>query len=172
MNALAAGVRPGSEGIKIIPFGNGAERMLGNKNTECIISGVNFNIHDSRHLLRAAQEGIAYSIRYGMEILNETGIDISVIRAGNANMFLSNVFRNILSSVTGTEIEIFDTDGAAGAARASGYGSGFYRSIDEAMKNLALISSVGPDMKTRQDYNSEYVEWKALLDNILNNLKS
>ena len=172
MNTLAAGIKPGSEGIKIIPFGNGAERMLGNRNTDCLISGINFNIHNNGHLLRAAQEGIAYSIRYGMEILNETGIDVSVIRAGNANMFLSDVFRNILSSVTGTEIEIFDTDGAAGAARASGYGSGFYRSLNDAMKNLAQISRVEPDTKTQQDYNSEYIEWKTLLKNTLSNLKS
>ena len=101
MNSLAADVAPGSDGFSILPFGNGAERILMNREIGCRISGLNFNRHSNAHLFRAAQEGIAFSFRYGLDIMKETGIDPGLIRAGMANMFLSPVFREALSCITG-----------------------------------------------------------------------
>ncbi len=126
MNALAAEVPAGSEGVTILPFGNGAERVLRNKDAGATIAGLNFNIHHSGHLLRAAQEGIVFSFKYGMDIMQETGIRPSVIRAGKANMFLSPLFRETLATITGATIELYDTDGSVGAARGAGIGSGYY----------------------------------------------
>jgi xylulokinase len=122
MNELAEKVSPGSDGLSILPFGNGAERMLGNKDIGARMLGLNFNTHTNAHLFRAAQEGIVFSIRFGLDIMKETGINPSVIRAGSANMFLSPVFREALSCITGTEIHLYNTDGSIGAARGAGIG--------------------------------------------------
>src|SRR4030042_5743477 len=107
MNELASRVPIGSEGLTILPFGNGAERMLGNKDTGCSIHGLNFNVHNKAHVLRAAQEGIVFSFRYGIEIMESVGIKPSVIRAGNANMFLSPVFQDELAATPGAPIELY-----------------------------------------------------------------
>lgn len=111
MNVLAARSPIGSKGISIIPFGNGAERILKNQDIGCAIRGINFNIHERSDILRAAQEGIVFSFQYGMEIMQEMGMPLQVIRAGKANMFLSPVFRQTLASISGTIIELYNTDG-------------------------------------------------------------
>jgi xylulokinase len=164
MNNLAEKVSPGSDGLFILPFGNGAERMLGNKDTGAKISGLNFNTHTNAHLFRAAQEGIAFSFRYGLDIMKEVGIDPQVIRAGEANMFLSKVFRNVLSCITGTVIHLYNTDGSVGAARGAGIGSSYYKSEKEAFNGLTALGVTEPDKSKSSAYEETYAKWKNLLN--------
>lgn len=163
LNELAAGIPVGSEGLSILPFGNGAERMLQNKPSSCSVHGLNFNIHSKAHLARAAQEGIVFSFKYGMEIMNQMGIDIDVIRAGNANMFLSPVFREALAGVTGAVIELYDTNGAVGAAKGAGMGAGIYNSAEEAFASLQKIDVIEPDGLKADQYCGAYETWKERL---------
>ncbi len=163
MNRLAEAVPAGSDGVTILPFGNGSERVLNNRNIGSVFTGINFNIHHKGHLLRAAQEGIVFSFKYGMEIMQNTGIQTSVIRAGKANMFLSPVFRNTLAGITGATIELYDTDGSVGAARGAGIGSQFYKSFDEAFANLSKLETIEPDNLKAGEYFEAYEKWKAEL---------
>ena len=162
MNNIAEKVSPGSDGLCILPFGNGAERMLGNKDIGARITGLSFNIHDNAHVLRAAQEGIAFSFRYGLDIMKETGINPIVIRAGEANMFLSSVFREALSCITGTVIHLYNTDGSIGAARGAGIGCGFYKSEKEAFAGLVTVGKTEPDKSKSDAYEEAYLKWKDL----------
>jgi xylulokinase len=163
MNKLAAGVPVGSEGLAMLPFGNGVERMLGNKASGAQVSGLNFNTHTNAHLYRAAQEGIAFSFRYGLDIMKETGISPKVIRAGMANMFLSPVFRETLSDITGSVINLYNTDGAIGAARGAGIGCGFYKSAAEAFSGLAVVGKTEPS-GNNVAIGEAYERWKSLID--------
>lgn len=167
MNEIAAGVPIGSEGLKVLPFGNGAERMLGNKEPGGSIRGLNFNIHTWKHLVRAAQEGIVFSFKYGIDIMEAMGMKVGVIHAGNANMFLSPVFRKALAGVTGATIELHDTDGAAGAAKGAGIGAGIFRSRTEAFSTLERLEVIEPEDESR--YREAYEGWKEELENIINN---
>jgi xylulokinase len=159
MNQVAESVAPGSEGVTILPFGNGAERMLMNNNPGSRILGVNFNTHNASHLFRAAQEGIAFSFRYGLDIMKETGINPQIIRAGSANMFLSKIFRETLSTITSTEIHLYNTDGSVGAARGAGIGCGYYKSEKEAFNGLKSINLTTPDKTRAQAYADAYERW-------------
>jgi len=167
MNELASGVPVGAEGLTILPFGNGAERVLGNRNPGSVFSGINFNIHQAPHLYRAAQEGIAFSFRYGMDIMKNMGIETKVIRAGKANMFLSPLFREALAAVSGATIELYNTDGAIGAARGAGIGSGFYKSAGEAFANLKKLEAVEPDLRKTDAYQATYEIWKEQLERVV-----
>jgi xylulokinase len=167
MNDLAARAPIGSEGVCVIPFGNGAERMLGNKNTGASIRGINFNIHGRSHLLRAAQEGVVFSFKYGMEIMAQMGMDIKRIHAGNANMFLSKIFRDTLAGVTGATIQLYDTDGAAGAAKGAGMGIGIYKDHHEAFATLQEIETIEPDVNNAGAYEDAYAHWKDCLKQIM-----
>jgi len=167
MNLLASRIPIGAEGLTILPFGNGAERVLGNKNPGSIFSGINFNIHEAAHLYRAAQEGIAFSFRYGMDIMKTMGIETKVIRAGKANMFLSSLFREALASISGATIELYNTDGATGAARGAGIGSGYYSSPTEAFSNLKKLETIGPDMQKTANYGLAYEKWKEQLEKVV-----
>ncbi|MCK4346877.1 MAG: carbohydrate kinase [Bacteroidales bacterium] len=164
MNKRAAAIPVGSEGLCIMPFGNGAERMLGNKDLGCRILNLNFNLHRQDHLFRAAQEGIAFAFRYGMDIMRESGISPDVIRAGMANMFLSPVFREELSCLTGSTIELYNTDGSQGAARGAGIGAGIYSSFEEAFRNLDMLEVTIPDESKISLYQEAYFRWKQELD--------
>ncbi|MDR0413639.1 MAG: carbohydrate kinase [Dysgonamonadaceae bacterium] len=163
MNRRAAAAPIGSNGLSVVPFGNGAERILQNKETGCAIHGINFNIHRQEDLLRAAQEGIVFSFQYGIEIMKEMGMDIRTIRAGHANMFLSPVFRQTLASVSGALIELYDTDGAAGAAKGAGMGAGIYASPAEAFASLEKLAAIEPEHSGRERYREAYERWKNLL---------
>lgn len=164
MNELASQSPIGSKGISIIPFGNGAERVLENKDVNCSIHGINFNIHDKRDILRAAQEGIVFSYEYGMEIMREMGINTHLIRAGHANMFLSPLFAQALASASGATIELFNTDGAAGAAKGAGMGAGIYASNDEAFGTLKKLAVITPEADKKTEYREAYEKWKTLIN--------
>lgn len=161
MNELAAQAPIGSEGVSIMPFGNGAERMLGNKETGCSVHGVNFNVHGRQHLVRAAQEGIVFSFKYGIEIMEQMGMNVSRIHAGHANMFLSPIFRDTLAGVTGAVIELYDTDGSVGAAKGAGIGAGVYKDNTEAFSTLERLAVVEP--VDTEAYKEAYEVWKSRL---------
>ena len=167
MNELAAQVPVGSDGVSILPFGNGAERVLENKEIGAQISGVNFNVHDQRHLFRAAQEGIVFSFRYGMDIMREMGIDAKVIRAGKANMFLSPVFRETLANISGATIELYNTDGSVGAARGAGIGAGYYAGFEEAFSGLKKLEVVEPNPAKVKATAVAYQKWLDLLNRFI-----
>ena len=167
LNDLAATVPIGSGGLSILPFGNGAERMLRNRQVDCSIHGLNFNIHNKAHLARAAQEGIVFAFKYGMDIMNGMGIDIDVIRAGHANLFLSPLFREALAGVTGAVIELYDTNGAVGAAKGAGIGAGIYRDAAEAFASLRKIDVIEPDGLKADAYCGAYEVWKERLERVV-----
>ena len=164
MNDLGATVPIGSEGVQILPFGNGAERILENKELGCSIHGLNFNRHNKAHLVRAAQEGIVFALYYGMEVMRQMGMDIRNIHAGRANMFLSPLFRDTLAGVSGATIELYDTDGSVGAAKGAGIGAGIYKDHDEAFATLEKLQIIEPDAKNREAYVAAYESWKQLLN--------
>lgn len=168
MNQLADTVGIGSNGLSIIPFGNGAERILQNKETGCSIEGLNFNVHTKAHLLRAAQEGIVFSFKQGIEIMEGMGMNITNIHAGHANMFLNPMFRETLAGITGATINLYDTDGAAGAAKGAGIGAGIYKDNNEAFATLEHILTTEPDTKNRQAYIDAYGLWSERLAKHIN----
>lgn len=163
MNDLAASVPIGSEGVTVIPFGNGAERMLQNREIGCSFNGLNFNKHSKAHMVRAAQEGIVFSFCYGMEVMQQMGMNITKIHAGKANMFLSPLFRNTLAGVSGATIELYDTDGSVGAAKGAGIGAGIYADADEAFASLVKLQVIEPEVSLRADYQAAYEAWKETL---------
>ena len=163
MNDLVSNVPIGSEGVSIIPFGNGAERVLENRETGCSIHGINFNKHTRANLLRAAQEGIVFSFCYGMEIMRQMGMDIQKIHAGHANMFLSDIFRQTLASTSGATIELLDTDGSVGAAKGAGMGCGIYKDNNEAFASLRRLSIIEPETARANEYQEAYGRWKETL---------
>ena len=166
MNDLAAQAPIGSDGVCIMPFGNGAERVLQNKELGCSIHGVNFNKHSRAHLVRAAQEGIVFSFCYGMEIMQQMGMDIKKIHAGRANMFLSPLFRDTLAGVSGATIELYETDGSVGAAKGAGIGAGIYKDHNEAFETLERLQVIEPDAARRAEYQAAYARWKATLETL------
>jgi xylulokinase len=163
INQIAGTAPVGSDGVVVLPFGNGAERVLENKNIGSLIDGLDFNRHTKAHVLRAAQEGIAFAFKYGIDIMKEMGLHIKVIRAGHANMFLSPIFCNTLSTVTDAAIELYNTDGAAGAARGSAIGAGYYTSSEEAFRTLKKIQEVTPDRAHSAVVAKAYNRWLGKL---------
>lgn len=162
MNKLIDQVPPGSEGLRFWPFGNGAERMLGNANPGSQLSGLQFNWHQPAHLYRAVQEGIAYSFLFGMEAFAENGMELKVIRAGKANMFLSPAFAQTLASLAGVSIELYNTDGSLGAARGALVGAGS-TDLKAAFQDLEVLQVYTPLSEQQEAYQQLYSEWKTQL---------
>lgn len=167
MNTEAARAPAGSEGLVFIPFGNGAERMLGDREPGARLHGLSFNLHSAAHLLRAVQEGVAFAFKFGLDILAELDVRPTVLRAGLGNLFASALFRETLATVSGVTLELYDTDGAQGAARAAAVGAGYYPSLAEAFGTVERRDVVEPHADGSTRYQSLYLKWKEHLDRCL-----
>ncbi len=163
LNRLAAQAPVGCDGLTVLPYGNGAERTLGNRNLGASVRGLDLNRHALSHLLRAAQEGIVFALDYGLEVMKETGVEARTVRAGNANMFLSPLFCEAFATVSGARLELFDTDGAQGAARGAGVGAGIYASLADAYRGLTAVRSAEPDPRRAAAYEEARGRYRALL---------
>ncbi len=161
LNAMAASISPGSDGLYILPFGNGAERMLENKQVGSHIHHIDLNRHTRAHLYRAGQEGIAFAFRYGLDIMRENNIHPTVIRAGSANMFLSPVFRQAFVNATQTPVELYNNDGSVGAALGAGIGAKIYANVGEAFTGMQCVETIEP--VNTEVYDALYHEWRDLL---------
>ena len=163
LNEIASEAPIGSDGLSILPFGNGAERVLQNKTINGSVFGLDFNRHSQAHLLRAGQEGIVFALKYGFDVLQSMGLKTSVIRAGYANMFLSPLFRDAFVNTIGAPLQLFNTDGATGAAIGAGIGANIF-DIQNAFKGLSVINEHQPDPSKQERYHQAYVRWKEKLD--------
>ena len=159
MNVMAHQAPVGADGLVCLPFGNGAERILENADLGASFHGLNLTRHGLPHLIRAAQEGIVFAFYYGIQIMQTVGVGLQTIRAGEANMFLSPLFRDTLANLTGTVIELYNTDGAQGAARGAGLGLGYYKNAPEAFTGLNVVHTIEPDMRAQQGYQEAYQKW-------------
>lgn len=160
MNQLAEGVAVGSEGLLFFPFGNGAERTLENYDLGAGLAGLQFNRHGRGHLFRAAQEGIVFALHYGVKIMRSMGVKVERVRAGASNMFLSPVFGQTFANVTGALVELYETDGAEGAARGAGLGSGAFRNAAESLSGLKRIRTIEPDAAASDACRKTYETWE------------
>ena len=167
MNAEAAAAPAGADRLAILPFGNGAERTLGNQDLGASVHNLNFNVHNRSHLLRAAQEGIVFALRHGLDVMREMGLSANTVRAGYANMFLSPLFTEAFATVTDTAVELIRTDGAEGAARGAGVGAGVFAAPDEAFEGLETIRTVAPRSDRSTAYSDAYRRWMDLLSHQL-----
>lgn len=164
MTQQAAKIPVGTEGVKFLPFGNGAERIFNNKQIGASIHGLDFNRHSSVHLFRATQEGIVFALNYGLSIMKTVGVKVETVKAGRANLFLSPLFREAFANTTGATIELFDTDGATGAARGAGIGCGYYKNTSEAFIGLEKINTIEPNAALKAVYTEGYENWLKVLN--------
>ncbi len=164
LEKIASSCPIGADGLTYLPFGNGAERMLSNRVLGASIHNIDFNRHSKAHIVRSGLEGIAFSFIYGMEAMSELGIDVSKIKAGNDNLFQSAVFSETLSSVSNTQINIYETTGAIGAAKGAAYGAGLYATLEEATSQLVKIKTIDPLSSRSHEYMDAYERWKNQLD--------
>jgi xylulokinase len=161
INAQAEKINPGSDGLFVLPFGNGAERMLQNKMVGAHLNNIDLNKHSKGHIFRAVQEGIAFSFRYGLDIMRESDLHPGIIRAGRANLFLSDVFVECFVNATGVPVELYQNDGSVGAAIGAGIGAGIYKSYEQAFTNFKPLKRVEPT--NTELYNKLYNDWKKIL---------
>ena len=167
MNDAAKNIPPGSDGLSILPFGNGAERMLNNQTIQAHLQNIDLNKHSAAHIFRAGQEGIAFAFRYGLDIMRENGLQPSVIRAGKANLFLSDVFAQAFVNTTNTPVELYDCDGSVGAAIGAGMGANIFANEKEAFIKMKRLQLIEP--KEGKLHDDLYLTWKQLLQQKLNN---
>ncbi|GAB2765626.1 FGGY-family carbohydrate kinase [Rhabdobacter roseus] len=164
MNELAAQAPIGAEGLLCLPFGNGAERMLENQDPGATFRGLEFSRHGLSHWVRASQEGIVFALYYGMQVMETLGVSLKNIRAGEANMFLSPLFRETFANVSGATVELYSTDGAQGAARGAGMGLGYYKDRKEAFTGLRAVKTIEPDTTCQEATQEAYARWSKAME--------
>ena len=167
MNERASEIAVGSEEVTVLPFGNGPERVLENRESGALFRNINFNRHGDAHLIRAAQEGIAFSMNYGLQLMKEMDLAIETIRVGSDNMFRSPVFREAFVNTTGINVEVYRTNGALGAALGAGMGAGLFKNREEAFANLKKVDTLKPDPQKMEEYKAAFERWEEVLRSAL-----
>jgi len=162
MDTAAKEIKAGCDGLRVLPFGNGAERMLENKIIGSHFHNIDLNVHKKAHIFRAVQEGIAYAFRYGLDIMRENGMNPSVIRAGNNNMFLSELFTEVFVNTNGVPVELYANDGSVGAALGAGIGAKYYAKEKDAFSKLKKLKTIEP--RSAKQYEDFYQDWKKHLN--------
>ncbi|MCE5250646.1 carbohydrate kinase [bacterium] len=170
MNDLASQAEPGATGLFILPYGNGAERTLENRDIGAVFTGLKFNTHNRSHYLRAAQEGIVFAMRYGLDITRTMGVEVNKVRAGHANMFLSPLFREVFAAVTESTVELYNTDGSQGAARGAGIGAGIFRNPSDAFAGLKTAEVIEPRSELIERYRDIYQQWRSCLERYIHKI--
>jgi xylulokinase len=166
MNILASGAPIGSDKLAFLPFGNGVERILQNTPMGAHLMGLDLLKHDQKHILRAAQEGIVAALTFGFRIMKDMGMDLKTVKAGHANMFLSPLFRETFVQMNQVNLELYDTDGAQGAARGAGIGAGIFSTEEEAFHGLTLLQTLAPDPSGSDRYEETYQYWLSRLEQL------
>jgi len=166
MEQQAERIPVGSEGLRILPFGNGAERLLENLETGAQINNLQLNIHKAGHFYRAGLESIAFAFAYGLEMMMPLMGETDTIRAGNDNLFQSDVFSTTLATILDVEIEIIETTGSLGAAVASGINEGSVRNLEGKLSNLNKLKSYVPAVD-QKPYLEAYELWRTDLKQFL-----
>ncbi|MEE8441179.1 MAG: FGGY family carbohydrate kinase [Spirochaetia bacterium] len=164
INEMASAAPIGSDGVVVLPFGNGAERTLESRDIGASVHGLNFNRHSRAHLLRAGQEGIVFALAYGVQIMREMGLEVRTVKAGRTNMFQSDLFRTAFATTTGATVELYDTDGSAGAARGAGIGAGVYATPADAFGGMVALETTPPDPKAQDRYDAAMARWTTVLN--------
>lgn len=169
LNAAASKIPAGADGLMALSFGNGAERMLNNQVVGAHFRNLDLNIHTAAHIVRAAQEGVAFAFRYGLDIMRENGIYPSAIRAAKTNLFLSDVFTRSFANTNNVAVEFYEGDGSYGAALGAAIGAGIYKNAGEAAASRKAIATVTPAQT--QTYEDLYQQWKEQLNHQLATIK-
>ena len=167
MNSLGNGAMIGSEGLVFIPFGNGVERIMKNKPVGAHLLGLDLLKHDKKHVVRAAQEGIVSALTYGFRIMKDMGMNLQTVKAGHANMFLSPLFRKTFVHMNRVNLELYNTDGAQGAARGAGIGSGIFENESQAFQGLELLETMEPNTNFYEVYEEVYANWERRLSELI-----
>lgn len=167
LDEMAISTPVGADGLIYIPFGNGAERMLENRDIGAHLLNVQYNIHTASHMMRTVHEGIAFAFNYGINIMHEMDMKPKVMRAGQANLFLGPIFRETLATVADVTIELYNTDGSQGAARGAAFGIKHYKTRDEMFKGLERLKVIEPKKENKSKYTELYEKWASALKNIL-----
>lgn len=166
MEQIAAQIPVGAAGLSILPFGNGAERVLENKDIGARVCNLQFNRHETAHLIRAGLDGIAFSFVYGLKIMRQMGMAIDHLRVGNDNLFQSKIFSDTIATLTNVEIEVVETTGAIGAAKAAGVAVGAFEHLEEALGDTQTLNTFGPEANA-DAYESAYQSWETQLKQAL-----
>lgn len=168
MERMASNIPIGADGLRILPFGNGSERMLSNSNPGAQINNLQFNKHTRAHFYRAGLEGIAFAFVHGFQVLKDLGMDAKVIKVGNDNLFQSKIFSMTIANLLGVNVELIKTTGAAGAAKASGIGVGVYCNLEEAIKTNEIEHIYKPE-SSNEEFRKAYDIWELDLTRLLSN---
>ena len=158
MNEMSNIPPVGSSNLIYLPFGNGSERMLNNKNIGSKLINFDQNVHEDSFVIRSTLEGIAFAFVYGMQILIKDGVKPVNIRAGNDNLFRSNVFGETIATLLNLNIEIYETTGAIGASRAVDLHLGDFDKFGNNIIENDFLKNYYPQ-KNKFDYLNAYNLW-------------
>lgn len=163
LNEIAQETPPGSDGVVFLPYMAGERSPIWDPNAKGVYYGLDFN-KTKGHMVRAAMEGVAFSLKHNLDIAEDTGAKVEELRAmgGSANSLL---WTQIKSDITGKPIVVPSSDTATtlGAVILAGVGVGVYKDFEEAVHmTVKLTRRHEPDMEKHRLYQKNYETYLEL----------
>jgi sugar (pentulose or hexulose) kinase len=166
---LAGKAPVGNLGLLCVPYFQGVEAPYWDPGARGLLFGLGIQ-HGIEHMVRACIEGLAYETRFILELMAEgggEGINDLRMYGGSA---VSDIWNQTFASVTCRPVRIPVTEQATalGAAMCAAAGLGFYKSVEEASRNMvSMAKEYLPVESDSSIYSEVYGEvYRPLYDRI------
>jgi xylulokinase len=160
--AEAFAVEPGAEGLLFLPYLTGERTPYFDPSAKGGWVGLRLS-HGRGHLLRAALEGVAFSVRQGLEALLATGVPAHQLRVAGGGSFDPR-WRQLLADVIDAPLFATPTKAvsALGAALLAGVGFGAWPDVQKVATLAAPPVQVAAPGVDAERYAEAYERFRQL----------
>ncbi len=166
LDALAAGVAPGADGLICLPYFLGEKTPIHDPLARGTFVGLSLG-HTEGHVWRAVLEAVAYGFRHHIEVLEEIGHRPRRFVASDGGS-RSAVWMQIVADVIGAPVTVLDNShgSSVGAAFVAAIGAGLVTDWSEAGRMSRLGRTFTPDPAAHAVYAPGYRRYRELYDRL------
>jgi ribulokinase len=168
LNAEAAALQPGSEGLLVLDHFQGARTPHTDALSRGALVGLSL-AHGAAHLFRAVIEGICFGTRAILDTMGAAGLEIRDVRAcGGATH--SELWLQIHADTAGVPVSVTGLADAPalGSAIAAAVGVGRFRTLQEGVAAMTRVArTVEPREESRRRYDEIYQRYAELYPALL-----
>jgi xylulokinase len=162
LDALAAAVPPGSEGLLLLPYFLGEKTPIHDPAARGTLVGLGLH-HGRGHLWRAFLEAVAYGFRHHVEVAGEIGYPVKRIIASDGGT-RSAVWMRIAADVLGRPVQLLEghPGSCLGAAYVAGVAVGALPDWGRMHRFVRPGRVVEPDPRAAAPHEEGYAAYRAL----------
>ena len=172
LNQFVEKVPAGAEGLLYLPYLMGERSPYLDPNAKGVFFGLTPR-HHKAEMLRAVMEGVTFSLKDCLEIIQQMGVTVNEVRASGGGA-KSEPWRRMQADIFNTTVVTVNSSEASalGVALLAGVGAGIYHSIEDACdKVIQTTSTLEPNVENQKVYAGYYRAYRNLYTSLKDNFR-